>query len=94
MPCDNVCREQKIHRDSIAAACASAQSLLTTDVVANHATSDAVAGGCCNYCVIDQRLPLLMPSVDLETGELWNVQPAMKCAESVALQQGKFCEEL
>ena len=94
MPCDDVYGEQKIHCDGIAAACASAQSLFTTDVVANHATCDAAAGGCCNYCVIDQRLPLLMPSVALETGEPWVVQPAMKCAASVALQQGKFCEEL
>ena len=94
MPCDNTYGEQRSHCDSIAAACASAQSLFTTDVVANHATCDAVAGGCCNYCVIDQRLPLLMPSVDPETGEPWNRHPAMKCAESVALQQGKFCELL
>ena len=44
---------------------------------------------------LDQtRVPLLMPSVDPETGEPWNRHPAMKCAESVALQQGKFCELL
>lgn len=87
-PCDDTYGEQRVQCDAVAAACASAQSLFTMDVVANHAACDAVAGGCCNYCVIDQRLPLL-PPLDPEVG--W-FHPAMKCAESLAMQQGRFCE--